>query len=329
MTTCPTQKHPSAARLSPGQILFGFLTLFCLVLILRNTEAAMGYIHNGLVLCAETVIPALFPFMVLSELLISGGFGNAMVRLVARPLKTLLGLSDTACCSILLGLLCGFPVGAKCAVSAYDNGRLSKRECECVIAASCIPSSAFLISAVGVSLWNDRRFGILLYLTVALTALLTGAVICRRNREAISDSASPPFSAPMPRGAKLFTSAIRSSLESTLLVCAYVVFFSALTGVFGLVLEQIHCPDACKAFLSSFLELSGGMRHASFLENTFLGVILSAFGAGWSGLSVHCQVLSLCDGRGLSFRSYFLAKAGGGILCALLFGVGVCLLRWV
>lgn len=328
MTTARTQRYPTASP-SSGQLLFGFLALFCLALILRNTEAAMEYIRDGLVLCAETVVPALFPFMVLSEILISGGFGNAIVRLVAFPIKKLLGVSDTACCAILLGLLCGFPVGAKCAVSAYDKGALSKQECESAIALSSIPSSAFLISAVGVSLWHNRRLGILLYLTVVGSSLLVGAVMCKRKKKSGCVCADTLAPSPAQKGAKLFTGAIRSSLESTLLICAYVIFFSALTGVFGLVLEQIHCPEGCKALLSSFLELSGGMRNASLLENSFLGILLSAFGAGWSGLSVHCQVLSLCDGRGLSFRSYFLTKAFGGILCALLFGIGAFLFGWI
>ena len=322
MTTYRTQKHV-LGTLSHGQILFGCLTLFCLALILRNTDVAMEYIRYGLSLCARTVIPALFPFMVLSELLISGGFGNALVSVIALPFKKIFKLSDTACCSVLLGILCGFPVGAKCAASAYDRGLLSREECECVLAASNIPSSAFLISAVGASLWQNRRFGVVLYLTVVLSSLVTGAVICRLRMRRVVVSAGVLRTEAPQRGARLFTSAIRSATESMLLVCAYVIFFSALTGVFGLVLEGIRCPDSLKAFLTAFLELSGGMSHACTLENASLGAIISAFGAGWAGLSVHCQVLSVCDGRGFSFRPYFLAKAIGGVLCALLFGIAV------
>lgn len=322
MTTSSTQKRPFAT-LSKGQILFGSLALFCLALILRNTDVAMEYIRYGLTLCVRTVIPALFPFMVLSELLISGGFGNALVSVIALPFKKIFKLSDTACCSILLGILCGFPVGAKCAVSALDKGLLSREECECVLAASNIPSSAFLISAVGASLWKNRGFGIVLYLTVVLSTLVTGAVICRRRMGSTTVNASNLRPYPPQRGARLFTSAIRSATESMLLVCAYVIFFSALTGVLGLVLEQLCCPAALRALLSSLLELSGGMSHARALGSPTLGAILSAFGAGWAGLSVHCQILSICDGRGLSFRPYFFAKAASGALCALLFGIAV------
>ena len=42
--------------------------------------------------------------------------------------------------------------------------------------------------------------------------------------------------------------------------------------------------------------------------------MLSAMIAGWSGLSVHCQIMTLCGGRGLSLRPYVLAKLAQGML---------------
>ena len=54
-------------------------------------------------------------------------------------------------------------------------------------------------------------------------------------------------------------------------------------------------------------------------------MILTAAFAGWSGISVHCQVMTLCGGRGLSFRPYLLAKAFQGLLCGV---VTWGILRW-
>ena len=53
------------------------MTTFCFLLVLRNADAAVEYMGRGLTLCARTVIPSLFPFMVLSELLVSSGAGEA------------------------------------------------------------------------------------------------------------------------------------------------------------------------------------------------------------------------------------------------------------
>ena len=74
-------RHP----LSAEQLLFGWFSLFCLLLIFKNGEIASEYIHRGLLLCARSVIPSLFPFMVLSELLIRGGMGERMIGKIATP----------------------------------------------------------------------------------------------------------------------------------------------------------------------------------------------------------------------------------------------------
>ena len=96
------------------------------------------------------------------------------------------------------------------------------------------------------------------------------------------------------------------------------IFFSALIGTLNYVLSAFHLPDAVQAAVFCLFELSGGVSRASALGNSVLGALLCAFAAGWSGLSVHCQILSVCDGSGLSLRPYFAAKLLQGGLCVLL-----------
>ena len=309
---------------TPGQLCFGFFALFCLLLILRNSDIAIEYMSRGLLLCAKTVVPSLFPFMILSELIVSGGIGSVLPKRLLAPLRRLLGLPDAGCCAVLLGMLCGFPVGAKCALLSYEQGRLSKEETERVLTFSNNPSSAFLISAVGVSLWGNRRFGVALYATVLTVSLLTGilaGLLRKKDAEESSASEIQAVVTPPLTGAKLFTESVKSATGSMLLVCAYVIFFSALMGTLNIVLSVFDLPHTVNAFLFCLFELSGGVSQASALGNTTVAALLCAFAAGWSGLSVHCQVLSVCDGKGFSFRPYFLAKLFQGILCALLFGI--------
>ena len=148
MTGALTDKK-NTYQLTGGRLCFGWFCLFCLVLILKNTQIAMEYIHQGLRLCVKTVIPSLFPFMVISELLVSSGIGAALLRPVSSVFKKVFKLPDTGCCAVLLGMLCGFPVGARCAVSALSTGELNREEAERVLLFSTNPSSAFLINAVG------------------------------------------------------------------------------------------------------------------------------------------------------------------------------------
>ncbi len=316
----------TTTRIHTGQLLFGLGTLFCLLFILRNAEIAMEGMQRGLVICVQSIIPALFPFMVLSEIAVSTSVGKALLSRLSSPLCRLLRLSPAGAVAVLLGLLCGFPVGTKCALLAYDRGEMTRLECERVLALSCTPSSAFLISAVGQGLWNDTRFGVFLYLTVLFSALLCGVLLSRLQKEKIpTPTVSFAVSQTRIPISKLFTGAIRSSAQSIFLICAYVLFFSALTGMLETILAPLALPHTWDAALSMLLELSGGMNAASEKRSLF-SAILCAAGGAWSGLSVHCQLLSLCDGRPLLYRTFFFTKLLQAILAAALFAL---LIVWV
>jgi len=311
-------------KLSAGQFLFGWFSIFCLLLMFKNGEIASEYIHRGLLLCTKTVIPSLFPFMVLSELLVCSGTGERLIQKVAVPLTRLFRLPASGICAMILGMLCGFPVGAKAVVSAYRRGALSKRDAERALAVSNNPSSAFILGAVGASLWENTRFGIALYGTILGSSILYGLLDARLERKKTASARKTvsitESSESYQSGAKLFTESIASASKGILSVCAYVVFFAALMGALNAILVSFHAPRVLTAALFGCLELAGGVESCATLENLFVGAILSAFTCGWSGLSVHCQVISVCDGLGLSFRPYFFAKLLQGILCALIFG---------
>lgn len=307
------QRFPSA-----GQLCFALFSVFCLFLILRNADLAIAGMNRGLRLCAATVIPSLFPFMVISEWILSLRVGQFLVRPLAKPLRWLFRVSEEGACCMLLGILCGFPIGARCAMTALDGGRITKNEAERILASSCNPSSAFLINAVGISLWGSRAFGITLYVTVILCQLLTAFLLARLP---LADSENVPTMQTVvsetKKGTSIFTEAVRSSCFSMLLVCAYVVFFSALCSTLEALSDAWRLPSLAKVLPFCVLELSGGVSAAATVSNPLLAALLCAFSVGWSGISVHCQLLSICDGRGLRLRKYFVAKLLQGGLCVL------------
>ena len=327
-----THKHPplfsrSRHRVhtppSVGQISFCLMSAFCLVLVLRNADAAVDYMGRGLTLCATTVIPSLFPFMVISELLVASGAGEALGRLFSRVMKWIFGLSGGGASALFLGSVCGFPVGARTAVSLYDRNVISKSECEHLLTFVSNPSSAFLITAVGVSLFGNRKLGMILYAVVLGSGFLVGFLarfFLRRRDEPVEHPHFP--SGLHVGGVQTFTKAVTSSADGMMTVCAFVIFFSALTGVMGSVLHpETAVGEVLYTCLCGFLEMTGGISLASALQEGGMGMILTAAFAGWSGISVHCQIMTLCGGRGLSFRPYFIAKAVQGVLCGRIMAV--------
>lgn len=309
-----------AERPRLGTFCLVFLLLFSLALLLRRADVAADCMREGLALCARAVVPSLFPFMVLSELLVASGVGEWLLSPLSRPLGKLLGLSRAGCCAVVLGLLCGFPVGARCAILAHEKGALSRDECERAMACSSIPSSAFLLGTVGTTLWQDSKFGIFLYLSAVSGALLSGILLYgvqKRRKKGTKKASKEPLS-PIRFDAGMFPMAVKNATVSTLLICAYVVFFSTLSGAVTLILGRFGANENTHAILSSLLELSGGVGASASLADRRLAMILTGAAVGWSGVSIHCQMLSLCDGHRLSIRPYLAAKVVQSMVCMLL-----------
>ena len=283
-------------KFSPGSLSFGAIAVLSFFLILGKSDVAIEYMGAGLSVCAKTIIPSLFPFMVISELLISSGIGELIGRLISAPSKFMFGVSGAGSC--------------------YEKGMISREEFEHLLTFSNNPSSAFLISAVGISLFSDKNFGLLLYGCTVLSAGMVGIagrfIFRNKNKTDIV-----PVSSFAPKSSILqFTSAVQSAARGIITVCAYVIFFSAFVGCLGATIREMGVPEFFGTVMFGFFELTSGVCSAAAIGNFKTAAVLCAFFAGWSGLSVHFQIMSICADKGISFRNYFLAKLCQGILCA-------------
>ena len=303
--------------------IFGVCMVLAFITVLISSDIAIDYMKKGLRLCSDTVIPSLFPFMVISELIVSSGAGVRISRLLSKPMSMLFGIGQAGAVAYILGAVCGFPIGAKTAVSMYDKGIMSKRELEQVLTFCNNPGSAFVISAVGVSLFGRREVGILLYVCGILSSVAVGffTKFFFKSKDTVRLTILP--SSSRDGTVESITGAIQSSATAMLYVCAYVVFFSALIGCIGAFLHRFGAPEWVIACIFGFFEISSGVGAGSEVSVGLASILLCALFLGWSGLSVHFQIMTVCSGRGISFKPYFIAKAAQGVICAALTGIGL------
>ena len=217
-------------------LVFSILVALSFLLFISLPDVAINYMKRGLDLCAKSVIPSLFPLMVVSELTAKGPLGRLLGRLLSRPAAVLLGVGEDSACALIFGAICGFPIGARALCDAYDRGQISSRELSRSLTFCNNPGIAFVISTVGISVLGSLRVGILLFLSVILSALTVGIIMrlvfgkVNTNQKQKRDR--DKVEAPHLRGAIYeLTGAVRSSAISMLTVCAFVTFFSALVGI--------------------------------------------------------------------------------------------------
>ena len=297
-------------------ILFLVLSLCIFAVLICDSADAISYMREGLALCSHVVIPSLFPFMVLSGLFVELGCSSLLASFLARPMHFLFGISGEGAAAPLMGALCGFPIGASTAHKLYRSGRISRREMSYLLAFSNIPGSAFLISAVGSALWSNSRFGLALYIIQIASAVIIGVFMrmffpLPKNAMVGGKTEKSSF------GVRSFSNVIKEASASMLGVCALVLFFASFVGALFSLLEGVKLNSTVSSLIYGFFEMSGAVDMAAEIENKALGMVITALICGWSGLSIHFQIISICIEDEISFVPYFTAKAVQALISAL------------
>ena len=300
---------------------FRFLTPLLLLSVffglLTAPQDCAAAVRDGLTLCAENLVPSLYPFFVLSSLTVSTGWGDALGSGFGRFVCPLFGIPPAGLSAWALGLVGGYPVGARTIAELYRTSRISRKDAERMLGFCCNAGPGFLLGICGAGIFQSLPVGLCLYgihVAAAWTVGLllrpgAGKPVCSGERTAAKQSLL-----------LCFPSAIRASLDGILQVCALVVFFSVpmrLLRTLPILPPPFRTAGVPAALLNGLLEATGGVL---LLPADASGFCACAFLLGWGGLSVHMQTLAALDGCSLSLRFYWFGKTMQAVF-SLLFSV--------
>ena len=280
-----------------------FLTFFGAGLLRYPAESAAAA-REGLALCLETVLPSLFPFFVLSSLLVQSDAPRLLSRALARFMYPLFGVSGAGASALVLGLLGGYPVGARTVAALYERGGIGREEAEQLLAFCNNSGPGFFLGVCGASVFGSVRAGAYLYLIHVGAALLTG-VLLRRDLALPREKTVSKRNAPFDLAAAL-PSAVQSSFAAVGSVSAFVIFFMVLLRLMTLLPALAALPPLPRAAVFGFVEMTNGVNA---LPATREGFVLCAAVMNWGGLSVQAQTRAMLAPGGLSARRCALGKA--------------------
>lgn len=281
------------------------LTLAFLVMYFPK-EAGNG-ITQAIGLCLRTVIPTLFPFIFISSLAVSSSLYIKLSKPFEKLTRLVFKLPGEAAGIILMALTGGFPVGTQMTCAVYEDGRLNKNEAQRLSLFAVNAGPAFVISTVGYGMLGSYKTGIIMYAALIVSSLSIGFLTRFLDDGSSSDPPRKIICRPPPISAAV-SAAAEKSTAAMVNVCVWVILFNCLCSM----LNVGASPIAKAAAL--FLEVTTGCQSAAGR----LSVPLLTGIIGWSGLSVHCQVLSFNVKYGTDIKLFFASRVlNGGLSCLL------------
>ena len=281
------------------KILGVFFFVFLTSCMLTNSSLSLAYAALGLRLWYEKMVPVLFPFMVLSGTLIRMG----LVEMLIRPIRPFFGklfrISDPAVYTILMGFLCGFPMGARTTAEFRNRQELSVAEGQFLLAFCNNFGPVYFLGFVLPSLHRTLTLPYLMgmYGIPVIYGLFLRYTVYRTRLQDTSMVSQPVTKSSVRVSLPdALDDAVNAAGLSILQLGGYMIFFNLLNLLPRLILRQSH-------LLAPLLEITGGLQ---LLEGRYplYTLLLLPFG----GLSCIVQTAGCIRNTGLSLKKYIIHK---------------------
>ncbi len=271
--------------------------IITMLILIANPQTALNGAVNGLSLWFDVILPTLLPFMIISYL-IQNVYGSS----IQNPLSY----------TIMIGLSCGFPMGAFAATSMYNQGKISKRAAYLLLMCCNISSPAFVISYITMSSLKLSNISLCIllinYIPIILVIILL--VICECHNKKTCDNTTVFTEKPL--NLDTFDEAITTSISNVLKLGGYIVIFSILAQFLAII--NITNPIV-KCILIGFTEITTGINYVVnaglSLEQTIPTVL---FINGFGGLSCIFQSATFIKSTDLDIKKYMYSKFLLGLL---------------
>ena len=289
------------------------ITLFCICLLLFllvHPEEALLSAKDGMSLWLNVMIPTLLPFLILTGILLKSGNIPQLLEPLAPFWKHFFGISPAGAYVLILGFLCGYPMGAKLAHDLYINHQISQREGEYLLTFSCNASPAFIFSYLSQNILEGKippHSLLLILLSADFVCMLFFRFLVYHGNTV--SSVKPEYrkkeTYQQDSTGVILDVSIMSGFETITRLGGYILIFSLLfTGFY-------HYWPFCsqnKILLTSPIELTTGLHQIaqsafSWKIKYITSMTLTAFG----GFCVMFQTKSVLEEK-LSILPYIFAK---------------------
>ena len=266
----------------------------------------------GLTLWYTSVLPSLLPFLIVSSLMMKTGLFRYLNRLYAPLLCRIFRISEDGCYAVLMGFLCGFPMGAKVTADLVREQHISREEGTYLLGFCNNVSPSFFINYICLKKLGCTKVPWVLCAFFYAMPLLYG--ICSRPfyHFPFSDTTNKK-QAPLHRlQFPMLDACMMDSFATVTKLGGYIVLFSILVRM----MQLLPLPTPVSILISSLLEISCGIHQITALTgcSTRLMTAYACACASFGGFSIWAQTSSVLHDTTLTMRSWLT----GRIILALL-----------
>lgn len=302
--------------------IYNLLTILLLLLILSSiliySQETLKSVLFAFNIWEENIFPSLFPFFVISDLLMNYGFVNILGELTKKIMNKLFYLPGEASFVIIASMLSGFPSSAKFVKSLLEEQKINTEEAEYLLSFTHFSNPLFVIGVIGSTMLKSKKLGFIILFCHIISNFII-AIVIRKKREVDTSTINIDklFTINSNKSfIQVLTSSITKTINTLILLLGIVTTFLVLST---LISNLINLNDFTRAIVSGILEMTQGIKYISvvniplYLKATIMTVFIS-----FGGISIHLQIMSILSDTQVKYKNYFISRVAHASLAGVL-----------
>lgn len=314
-------------------LIYGLFTIFLLIIIIKNPNEIILAASNSLTLWYKALLPTLFPFMcgvgILSEL----GIPIFIGKFLNPIMYPLFGVSGKCAFPWIMGLISGYPMGAKITNDLFHQGEINANDSQKILSFCNNPGPLFVIGTAACVMLKNKSIGYLLMICIFLSSLTTGIIFRFFNTKNNITITVKKQEYKSKDTKNILGNVIYSSIVTISQIGGFVVIFGIIiksleiTGISNILVNIFSFLPVSKDFISGIIsgifEITSGIE---IISNSSEDIILKLIAIGailsWSGISIISQSFSILSECYIKKNIYIFSR----LINSLFTGVYVYLL---
>lgn len=304
-------------------ILLNSCILFFILMLFKNTKEVLESVIKGIDIWKNNIVPALFPFFIISHIMIDFGFVH-LFKEILKPILSLFKTNSNASFVLAMSLLSGSPSNAKYTKELYLRGDLNKEEAEKTLTFTFFSSPLFILGTLSCLYLKNMKVGILILIIHIFSNFIIGILFRNygtyRQNENINIKKGFKDMLLEQKNKKIMVvivKSIKESLSTCFLILGSIIFIYVVTSTLS---DLIPTNTYINATIKGVLEVTQGLLETSLLDIPMrfkgtLSIMLLSFG----GISIYIQIISILSDTDLSTFPYICARILHSAISGILF----------
>ena len=281
--------------------------------ILTNSTSIIDTIVFSMEIWKNNIFPTLFPFFIISDLLINYGFVEIVSNFFS-PLMKLFKIKKECAFIFVLSIFSGFPSNSKYTKELYEKGVIDEYTATKVLTFTHFSNPLFILGTL--SIFLNQKLALIVLISHYLGNLIVGMIYRNYHPSYDEKKVFFEFNKNSDSFIQVLTNSIIKTIDTLLLLLGIITCFLVLTTIID---NTLNLPTFIQYILNGIIEMTQGLKYVSILNiDLRLKTIISTFFLSFGGICIHTQVKSILKGTNIKYLPYLLARILHGIISSII-----------